>query len=282
MNQHLPPTRVIEHKTALDFSNECVAWLSQNEVINHNVISLAHTLQHDPPIYSAPFLFNHVVIDGAIAGCCIYAEPDGLVLSEFEVNTVPILFAHLAPKIGTPSRIFGPREAATSLAELFANFLNTPYEIHSTWRTHVLEQSLTDHQTVDGHVRKGDAKDRKLVSEWGKQYDRERPANVDIECFLLNKLADGNLRLWVDSEPTCLATVSGLNCTGPRISAVYTPESNRGHGYASALVFELSRDFLQSGSAYVTLGTQVGDPAERIYQRIGYRPVGERTCIVFA
>jgi predicted GNAT family acetyltransferase len=55
----------------------------------------------------------------------------------------------------------------------------------------------------------------------------------------------------------------------------------RGNGYASTLVHELGMKFLSSGRPYMTLSTQVGDPAERIYQKLGYRPVDERISVVF-
>jgi len=127
----------------------------------------------------------------------------------------------------------------------------------------------------------GEKQDSDLVRKWGENYNEERPANVDIQQFLLKKLRDSQLYFLIDQQRKSLATISGVNCSGPRISAVYTPPTFRTEGYATALVHELSNTFLSSGSPYVTLNTQAGDPVENIYRRLGYRAVGEKVSIVF-
>jgi predicted GNAT family acetyltransferase len=60
-----------------------------------------------------------------------------------------------------------------------------------------------------------------------------------------------------------------------RISAVYTPPEQRGRGYASANVAALSQEALGAGAGACMLYTDAANPvSNRIYQRIGYRPVG--------
>ena len=265
----------------LAFRNDCLDWLSQEEVINHSVISLSDALYRGAPIYKPPFLFSHVAFAHVIQGCSIYAEPDGLVLSEFAPEMTTFLFAQIEKKIKLPSRIFGPRSATQQIAELFAASRTSGFRIQSTWRTHILETASILTEPAPGFLRGASTADFELIRAWGRQYDREKPANLSIEAFLLNKFDEGNLFFWVDGEPVCLAAMSGMSCSGPRISAVYTPRAMRGHGYASTLVHELSTNFLSSGRPYMTLSTQVGDPAERIYQKLGYRPVGERISVVF-
>lgn len=281
MNAQPLNARVIVHESATEFSNECVAWLSEKEIVNHGVISLAHALMRDHPLYSPPFHFTHVLRGRKIAGCSIYAEPDGLVLSDFAPDAAPILFAYLENLISLPSRIFGPEEPVRQFADLFGAARKRNYRIDSTWRTHVLENALPTNPTVSGYKRVGGEQDLELVRVWGNQYDREKPANLNINRFLLNKLAEGNLHLWVDGEPRCVATISGQSCSGPRISAVFTPKSMRGCGYASALVDEIGKEYLKAGREYVTLSTLVGDPAERIYKKLGYTTDGEKICVIF-
>ena len=273
--------RIIEHESASEFLDSCQHWLSKYELINHGVLSLASILSPDNPIYQPPFLFGHVSIDGRIAGCWIHAEPDGLVLSDCEDNIVPDLFNHLRSRISIPSRIFGPREPALQLAKLFADFVRSSYRIHSSWRIHRLDRIAQGKSSVNGHIEIGEIKSGDLVRRWGKKYNEERPANLDIEQFLSKKLIDRNLYFWVDGTPKCLATISGLNCSGPRISAVYTPPTFRTRGYATELVRSLSKMYLESGSAYVTLNTLAGDSVERIYKRLGYETIGEKVSVIF-
>ncbi len=68
-----------------------------------------------------------------------------------------------------------------------------------------------------------------------------------------------------------------------RISAVYTPPELRGHGCASACVAALTRRLLDDGWAFTTLFTDLANPtSNRIYARIGYRPVCDMDHYRFA
>lgn len=272
---------IVEHESASEFLDSCHKWLSKNELLNHGVLSLASVLTPANPIYRPPFLFSHVTVDDKIAGCCIHAEPDGLVLSVCNEQVTSALFDYLRPRIGSPSRVFGPEKPALQLAKLFSDFFQSSPRVHSRWRIHRLNQPIRGSGPVRGDLRIGELRDSDLVSKWGREYNDERPANVDIKQFLSKKLIDRHLYLWVDDTPKCLATLSGVNCSGPRISAVYTPPTFRTHGYATALVSKLSNMYLESGSAYVTLNTQAGDPVERIYKRMGYVAIGEKVSIIF-
>jgi predicted GNAT family acetyltransferase len=71
-----------------------------------------------------------------------------------------------------------------------------------------------------------------------------------------------------------MACSQGPTPTGIRISLVYTPGEKRGRGYASACVAALSDEQLRAGRSRCFLFTDLANPtSNRIYQRIGYRPV---------
>jgi hypothetical protein len=237
-------TRVVEHQSAIEFLASCEKWLSLREIENHTVLSLAGVLTSSHPIYRPPFRFAHAVQDQQIRGCCVYAEPDGLVLSNVSDQDILSVFDYLKTKIYIPSRIFGPKRPTLQIAKLFEDLRTNPYRVQSAWRVHCLRNMLGDPLSVEGYFRIGGNADKSLVKNWGKKYDSERPANVSIKEFLLKKLADQQLYLWVDENPKSLATVSGENCSGLRISSVYTPPVYRSNGYATALVRDLSQKYL--------------------------------------
>lgn len=272
---------VVEHESADAFLAKCATWLSKNEGLNHGLLSLADTLRSNRHIHEPPFYFFHIANRDKLIGCAILAEPDGLVLSEMDSDTSAALFSFVHDKISIPSRIFGPIEPAIRLAEIFAEASNHACELNSRWRVHRLDKLCVQKYRVSGQLVLGTMDDQGLVSSWGRKYDEEKPANVNIEKFLLRKLEDRLLYFWTDGEPKALATLSGTICKGPRISAVYTPRLLRGNGYAFALAHKLSKQYLDSGSSYITLNTEVGDPVERMYAKIGYRVVGEKACIGF-
>jgi predicted GNAT family acetyltransferase len=277
----LEANTVVEHESADAFLAKCATWLSKNEGLNHGLLSLADTLRSNRHIHEPPFYFFHIANRDKLIGCAILAEPDGLVLSEMDSDTSAALFSFVHDKISIPSRIFGPIEPAIRLAEIFAEASNHACELNSRWRVHRLDKLCVQKYRVSGQLVLGTMDDQGLVSSWGRKYDEEKPANVNIEKFLLRKLEDRLLYFWTDGEPKALATLSGTICKGPRISAVYTPRLLRGNGYAFALAHKLSKQYLDSGSSYITLNTQEGDPVERMYAKIGYRVIGEKACIGF-
>jgi predicted GNAT family acetyltransferase len=61
-----------------------------------------------------------------------------------------------------------------------------------------------------------------------------------------------------------------------RVGPVYTPPDHRGRGYAAACVGAVSADALAAGAHDCLLYTQLTNPvSNKIYQRLGYEPVGE-------
>lgn len=66
------------------------------------------------------------------------------------------------------------------------------------------------------------------------------------------------------------------------IGLVYTPELQRGRGYATSLVWNLSNEILNQGFAKCVLYTDKSNPTSNsIYKNIGYEPVEEFTDIYF-
>jgi hypothetical protein len=90
------------------------------------------------------------------------------------------------------------------------------------------------------------------------------------------------LALWDDGEPVSMAGATGPTPNGIRISAVYTPPSQRRHGYASALVVALSQAQLDAGRRFCFLFTDLRNlTSNHIYQAAGYEPVVDITELRF-
>ena len=69
---------------------------------------------------------------------------------------------------------------------------------------------------------------------------------------------------------------------GPRRTAVYTPPEQRGRGYGGAVTAAVTRAALDAGADDVVLFTDLANPTSNaLYQRLGYRPVEDRTVVEF-
>jgi len=72
-----------------------------------------------------------------------------------------------------------------------------------------------------------------------------------------------------------MAAISDPVAGAVRIGPVYTPPEQRRHGYASALVAQLSQGARSAGNRCL-LYTDLANPTSNaIYRAIGYRPVTE-------
>ena len=61
-----------------------------------------------------------------------------------------------------------------------------------------------------------------------------------------------------------------------RVGSVYTPPERRGRGYAGAVTAACCADALARGVERVVLFTDLSNPApNKVYQRIGFRPVSD-------
>ncbi|MEV1157684.1 GNAT family N-acetyltransferase [Micromonospora chokoriensis] len=100
---------------------------------------------------------------------------------------------------------------------------------------------------------------------------REAPERAEV----LRRLRTGRLWFWVDEtgQPVHLTGANPPSFGVARVGPVYTPPAQRGRGWASNAVAEVSRR-LQAEGARVCLYTDQANPtSNKIYAALGYRPV---------
>ncbi len=92
------------------------------------------------------------------------------------------------------------------------------------------------------------------------------------------------LGVWEDEgRVVSYAGFGGRTPHGVRVDPVYTPPEQRGRGYASACTAALSQYLLERGHQRCFLHPDLASAtANKIYQAIGYRPVGDVLEIRFS
>jgi predicted GNAT family acetyltransferase len=98
------------------------------------------------------------------------------------------------------------------------------------------------------------------------------------------RVAEGIFWLWADESgaPVALAGHTPIVAGMSRIGPVYTPPELRGHGYAAGATIAATRAAQAQGAGEVLLFTDLANPvSNRLYQRIGYRPVSDRARLEF-
>jgi len=138
-----------------------------------------------------------------------------------------------------------------------------------------------------GRLRDAGAHDRPLLLDWFRAFAEEAlgesPDDKSVAHAVDHRLQAGEagISLWEDGRTVSLAAFGNPTPNGIRIGPVYTPPEYRRHGYASALVAELSERLLAK-RRFCFLFTDLANPtANRIYEQIGYRRVCEAAEITF-
>jgi GNAT superfamily N-acetyltransferase len=165
-------------------------------------------------------------------------------------------------------------------------------EVGQHTRLHELGE-LVRPAPVPGGLAVATADDVELVSEWfgafmgdaDEQAGRPRGASaheVPDRADLLGRLGAGRIWFWVDrtGKPVHLTAANPPSFGVARLGPVYTPPDQRGRGWASNAVAEVSGR-LQAEGVRVCLFTDQANPtSNKIYAALGYRPVVDMANLV--
>jgi len=228
------------------------------------------------------------VLDGdELVGVAMHTPPRGPLLSELPEPAAHALVRHFAGTTAALSSVNGPPAAAAAFAAHYAGLTGMTTRPGERARLFRLDR-VRSPIGVPGQSRAATAADRDLIRAWMDGFmaetARDDPMRAEREAAIERRFAHGDLMwLWeVDGVPVSFAWRSPLapvtrwpRTTVVRVSAVYTPPELRGRGYASANVAAVSAAGLAAGARACMLYTDAANPtSNKIYQAVGYRPVG--------
>jgi hypothetical protein len=146
---------------------------------------------------------------------------------------------------------------------------------------------------VPGGLRAATEDDVDLVMEWfgafmgdaDEQAGRPRGASaheVPDRAEMLRRLRAGSLWFWVNQagEPVHFTGVSPPSFGVARVGPVYTPPPQRGRGWASNAVAEVSRRIQAEGARACLFTDQANPISNKIYAALGYQSVGDMANLV--
>lgn len=177
---------------------------------------------------------------------------------------------------------------ATELARLGGGRV----EVSRPTRLHELGE-LVPPPPVPGQLVAGTEDDLDLAAEWfaafhgdaDEQAGRPRGSSAHEgpeRPELLHRLRTGGLWFWVDAAGRRVH-LTGANPPTfgvARIGPVYTPPAERGRGYASSAVAEVSRRLRAQGARVCLFTDQENPTSNKIYTALGYRPVVDMANLV--
>jgi uncharacterized protein len=140
-------------------------------------------------------------------------------------------------------------------------------------------------RAAPGTCRIADARDRDRLIEWFDEFHEDavggRPSG-ETAALVDHRLGQEQLWVWDDGRPVSMTGVSAPVAGVARVGPVYTPPSHRNHGYASALVAQVSEGVRGRGHRCI-LYTDLANPTSNsLYRALGYRAVDEALAYRFA
>lgn len=178
----------------------------------------------------------------------------------------------------------GALPATQTFADEYARLAGTTVRVDEHLRLFELGE-LEVPPAPPGRLRPATRDDDELCLEWFRAFgaDAAEQAGRDgvhamMEFSLEDiqaRIDDGLYWLWEDESGTPVH-MTGANAPAngvTRIGPVYTPRPQRGYGYASRAVAEVSRHFLDEGVRCCLFTDQANPTSNKIYEALGYRPV---------
>jgi predicted GNAT family acetyltransferase len=152
-------------------------------------------------------------------------------------------------------------------------------------RLHELGE-LVRPRPVSGHLQAATEDDVDLALEWfdafmgdaDEQAGRPRGASAHEapdRAEMLARVQAGRVWFWVDETgmPVHLTGVNPPAFGVARVGPVYTPPAQRGRGWASNAVAEVSRRLQADGTRVCLFTDQANPTSNKIYTALGFRPV---------
>ncbi|HWJ09665.1 MAG TPA: GNAT family N-acetyltransferase [Nocardioides sp.] len=180
----------------------------------------------------------------------------------------------------------GLRPTADRFAEAVAAATGRTVSVHLHHRLHELG-TLVDPRPVAGRLRPVRDDETELALTWIHQFFRDADRQAGREGGHLDEVASfgideverrraaGVLWFWVDEDdrPVHLTGANPPAFGVTRIGPVYTPEHERGRGWAGAAVAEVSRQSQARGDRPVLFTDQANPTSNALYQALGYEAV---------
>lgn len=275
---------ITRHETPDELLDRAGSWLMRAEAENNLILGLCREYGRFRVPCEQGWLLT-LDIDGTVNGVAIMTPPYNLIVTQLTPAAIDELVDFLRAEKAPVPGVVGPSEVAAGFAEAWSLRTGCRTSLHMDQRLFKCEQ-VSPIAPAPGNLRHTEERDKELLLIWVRDFEiaaRVHHAKESLEPKVDALLKSGRGRIWEDSHPVSCASYSRETENGVAVNFVYTPSEARGHGYASSCVAALTESLLASGKRFCCLYTDKANPtSNKIYQRIGYRPIADSQMWTFA
>lgn len=246
-------------------------------------LTIIDTLRAGHTWSDAPMVFGWLEEDGEVRGAVSRTPP-----YDFLLSIVPdggeLVAALRAAAIAVPG-VNGDVETVERFVAAWTAATGEGATTHLEMRLFALGTPAPPDPPPPGAARAAGAADLELVTAWFAAFTEELDLpTTEAEPRVRKQIEEGRLWLWEEGgERVALAGRNAAAAGVARIGSVYTPPEQRGRGYGGAVTAACAADALARGVERVVLFTDLSNPApNKVYQRIGFRPVSDFRVTRFA
>ena len=281
---------VLTYNKADEFLNKVEPFLLKNEALNNLPLGVSYRLANGGGAHykGEPFLGYKQSGDGEIQYALMRTPPHPWILAvgrDLSDQEVEDFWTYIDENHLSFPGLIGSRKSVERIAERWKEQTGLPYTVQMEQKVFRLDE-VEDIPMAEGELQVAQPEHHELATKWLKMFDKEAGATAsgeEPEDTIQRMIDNQSLRLWVvDGEPVSMANASRPTQNGITVGAVYTPNEHKRKGYATSIVAKLSQTLLNEGYSFCSLYTDLSNPiSNKIYQRIGYKPIGDSIVIQF-
>ena len=220
----------------------------------------------------------------AVSGTAMHTPPYPLHVGAMAPEATTALADLLAARGHALPGVNGEAAATRAFAAAWSARTGTKARVFRRMRLHRLGALVPPDPPPPGTAIVAGPQHRDLLVAWCAAFaaEIEEPPR-DHGPTVDDRLSHAGLALWmVGGEAVSLAGTTRAVAGAARVAPVYTPPEHRGRGYAAGVTAAATRAALASGVEEVLLYTDLANPtSNRLYARLGYRPVEDSVSFVF-
>lgn len=219
---------------------------------------------------------------GDVVAAGIQTEADRtLIIGKLSPEIAREFARQVAESVASLPGVNGPMPTVKVFADEWATLKNKNVKVCTNLRLFELKE-LIPPKAPKGSARLAEPKDRDLIFQWLEKFHEEaiphdpKPKAEDLSRGIDLSIELKRYFLWEDGGKVVSFVGSARETDDEKwIAPVYTPKEFRGRGYGSALTAYASQKILDIGKVGMLFTDQANPVSNGIYQKMGYKPLGD-------